>query len=57
MTRKTACNMLLPQTALVPVPTPVVGLNTSSRKQDHERRPAARAGPLAATLNVKQKVK
>jgi len=57
MTRKTAYNMLLPQTALVPVPTPVVGLNTSSRKQDHERRPAARAGPLAVSVKDDNKEK
>jgi len=29
----TAANMLLPQTALVPLPTPVEGLNTSSRNK------------------------
>jgi len=31
--RRTTANMLLPQTALVPLPTPVEGLNISSRNK------------------------
>ena len=42
--------MLLPQAALVPLLTPVVRLNTSSRNKITRRRPAASAGPLPSIL-------